>query len=591
MAVFSPDSRSQEAALTGFSLQLQIHCPGCLTVLALNALAERYFCPDCGREIRITPVEWGQILHDPLLHLYYLSGKGPLEGDCKVREVEVHYLLARATPVFPGSGRTVPCSPDDPQSDRITDPETGASVLVRRLPAAVVPFLPLLVALSGEAESQLPLSGEEGAYSGIPGSGSPHTFLCSRCGAALPIEAGGRVVHCASCGNEVPVPDPLWQQLHPQREAVAWYGWLDPGRETWSSFGWSYIHYALGDPEGNIYATGRCRALPEQGIFAAFTPERKLDWISRDACLKRYLWGYSHSPVTVSAGDNLLYWTEVNHAEKKRAFQYYAKQDGTKRRSPSSHNLFGNAAPGGMQTVDWVILDLDGSVLLNRYRYPYWYWELVRFSETGEQLPVWSGKPRRRWFGGNKPVYFPQLKDRRLFCQLSIDLGWQGLDGSYYLADILDDTYTDLARFTRDGKRQYFLHRAGCLRGLCGNAAGEAFALFEEWVGEAQLYGESGRLLEVRRNSLYRIGPAGEMVKIAPSVLDSGVITRERFPLLMPGEEILLLGDGGQSLRFTPEGVLLDASPQSAALAAEWRQALEDAGSASVHPEGEGVDE
>lgn len=574
--------------MIALGLEVRVVCPVCRDMIPVNALAETFVCPACGARAGLAAQEWARLLRGPLLRLLFVppyreeqvknrQEKGKQEkakkGKRKAKETKepaVLFTLLREVPRFPGSGNPVPAPVGD--AETISDPATGAEFSCRPVPAPFHELLPEVVCLGGERP-------------GSPADGPPPaavgevTLPCSQCGADLRADGRSRLLSCPFCSAETFLPDGTWRKLHPVTPAIRWYAWLDPTRLRYEHLPWKSVEFALGDAPGNAYIRGEVQALGN--VFASFAADGSLRWISRDPRLIKTEYGHGGSCCSPGRGDRLLYWSE-----DLDEIAFYSVEDGTVLRNPPGVTPFGNGGPGGMQDTDWVLYDLSGSALIYRGRRSFNPGrELLRLKEDGERLSVWEKDgetaPPGLWkrltrsalHAGSPPLFW-DLRHRWEFCYDQINLVWQGLDGSYYFSYDWQEGAAWLARYTRDGRQQYMLQFAdGELLGLCGDAAGNAYAVLNSWHEFPQYKGRWSSVGElIQYHVMLRIGPGGEQSVFAESVLKGGFLTLESWPVLSPQGELAVYGDEGLLVRFGPAGEPLFASPLSAKLAEKWRR-------------------
>jgi len=213
-------------ALISVGLTFTSECPHCRNPLPVNQASEVTLCSKCWQGAP-TPVKlweflvakrlveasamepetdsWATIMHASLGNIRLTFGNlAPRCGGCEAfLSLESIFTLAK-------EGDT-----------KFSCSACGAIASVRVPPPwfeSVAPFAFLLV---GETA---PEGG--GALTGIPEGIS---MRCYHCGGPLPLDGSSRTVKCRHCGQDLLVPDDIWQRLHPTVSAHPWYVLLNTG--------------------------------------------------------------------------------------------------------------------------------------------------------------------------------------------------------------------------------------------------------------------------------------------------------------------------------------------------------------------------
>jgi DNA-directed RNA polymerase subunit M/transcription elongation factor TFIIS len=195
-----------------FTFTLQLDCPHCGNMIAVNAPVRARVCNSCQKEVTLSPKVWG----------------GQLNAATRGSFIVGNPYKCNATG---GSGRTPSCPEcgklfsHDPSwighNLQFQCPNCGLGMNTYPSPDWLKTTLPdLLQIISGDPPSEdgraQPLQHNESAS-------KPVMLSCPNCKASLKVTAASeRTVPCEHCGVEVYLPDGLWMRLHPVQTVRPW---------------------------------------------------------------------------------------------------------------------------------------------------------------------------------------------------------------------------------------------------------------------------------------------------------------------------------------------------------------------------------
>ncbi len=379
-------------ALISVGLTFTSECSNCKNPLPVNQAAELTFCSRCSESIP-TDVEvwnfliskriieasgmkpetdtWATIMHASLGNIRLTFGNlTPRCGGCGAF-LSLESLFALAT-----EGNT-----------KFSCSACGVISSVRVPPAWFNQVAPFGVLLVGESA---PDAGAD--LTGIPEGIS---MRCYHCGGPLPLDGSSRTVKCAHCGQDLLVPDDIWQRLHPPVAAHPWYILLDTGETA------AFLPDDIDDFCDLAALPGGDTALlweeDSEGRIGRADRNGTLRWIKKKIVLSDYarlLYAPEQDQLWVLDG-------KVDIAQAFRADN--GDQAAAIRKKKNNPDFITAIDHEGIAAVT------DGTLLVYRC------WEddnyaLRRFDPAGKRIPLWPGSNDDDL--SKKRVEWDELKDR-----------------------------------------------------------------------------------------------------------------------------------------------------------------------------------
>ncbi len=283
------------------------------------------------------------------------------------------------------------------------------------------------------APSAFLLVGETAPDGGVALKGIPEgiSIHCYHCGGPLPIDGSSRTVKCDHCGQDLLVPDDIWQRLHPPIVTRTWYILLNTGDAA----------ALLPDEIDNFFDLA---ALPggdtaliweedSKGCIGRADRSGGFLWIKRDAAISDYT-------RLLYAPEQDLLWVLDREEDITRAYQAETGDKGAvikkKKNNPDSISLVDH---------EGIAAASDGTILVHRC------WEddnyaLRRFDSSGKRVQLWPGSDDEEL--SKKRVEWEDLKDQPA---RPPDGAWieGGPDGSLYFINRESGRFVS---FERDGR-------------------------------------------------------------------------------------------------------------------------------------------
>lgn len=198
--------------MKSFTFTLQIDCPYCGHMIALNGPATATTCNTCQKEVKLTPSSWSEqvryasegsrVFNNPYTCAPAgSSGKWPACPECEeIFSYDQSWLDHDFSFDCPQCGHEMHTYP---APDWLRAELTG----VRQIIGGERP--------ASDGRTQ-PISPDEG-------STKPVMLSCPNCNAALKVTgASERTVSCDHCSVDVYLPDGLWLKLHPVQTVRPW---------------------------------------------------------------------------------------------------------------------------------------------------------------------------------------------------------------------------------------------------------------------------------------------------------------------------------------------------------------------------------
>jgi hypothetical protein len=213
-------------SLTSVGLTFTSECPFCRNPLPVNQASELTLCAKCWNQVP-TPLNLWQFLISKRLN--EASVMNP-ETDTWATGIVAglgNYRLTFGN-LAPRCGECEAFLSLESLFERAKDGDTkfscsacGAISSVRVPPDWFLKAAPFAILLAGETA---PDGGE--SFRNIPEGIS---MRCYHCGGPLPLDGSSRTVKCSHCGQDLLVPDDIWQRLRPAVVAHPWYILMNTG--------------------------------------------------------------------------------------------------------------------------------------------------------------------------------------------------------------------------------------------------------------------------------------------------------------------------------------------------------------------------
>ncbi|OHD62882.1 MAG: hypothetical protein A2176_07025 [Spirochaetes bacterium RBG_13_51_14] len=302
----------------------------------------------------------------------------------------------------------------------------GAISGVRKPPDWFNRVIPFAVLLVGETAPNDDGGAFKGGTDGI-------SIWCYHCGGPLPLDGSSRTVKCRHCGQDLLIPDDIWQRLHPVAVAHPWYIILDTGDVT------ALLPEDIDDfidlaalPDGD---TALIWEQDSEGCIGRADRTGGFRWLNRNITCSDY------ARLLYAPGQDLL-WVIDRDEDIVQAFHADTG-------SPAVAIKKKKNKPGFITAIDHegIAINTDGTLLVYRC------WEddnyaLRRFDEKGKRIRLWPDsddaelhKKQTEWETlGNRPSRPPEG-------------AWitGGPDNMLYFIDRVNGCY---ARFDRQGTFQ-----------------------------------------------------------------------------------------------------------------------------------------
>jgi predicted RNA-binding Zn-ribbon protein involved in translation (DUF1610 family) len=536
--------------MIGIMIELKSKCPTCGGTIAVNALVPKAPCAQCGK-IRELDHDWWKTI---LVYVIKEGSKLKPGESAKLGALSGSFDMkfGRFDPVFPGTKKDIDmeAAVAEAADGKFFDPETGKPLSVRPVPDAYLDLLPGVKCLVCEDLDLLPSADGSVQPLKLPRAAGPRPFTCPSCGATLGVDGKERTVRCTFCGADAFLPDDVWLNLHPAKEAGRWYLWHDERNAPyeWEDELWD----AVAGGDGNLYLAlaPRFGSGGEKVILACLDRTFRTKWVRDDIECK------GETKLAIGPDGRILLWSDDRNALTIHSPEDGSQVDklgGTDGRQPPGEKKF------TMKDCRALAADIDGTLLAYRRLGAideHWgYYGPVRHDMNGADLPVWPEPKKAGFFKKMKGLfsntgeipYFSGIGNRFLRVREHDVTMSVGRDGSYFFL-----SHKTLARFDRDGGRIYAVELP-CdytYGRACADEEGRAFV-----IG----YGPGSDV-----HAIHRISPDGKQIDVlVPSVLRGGAFCVETVLARSADGTLFAAGYCGRMRVFSPEGKLVHASARS----------------------------
>lgn len=377
--------------IVSVGLTITLECPRCNRPLPINQAAEETLCPYCAMNVPTLANLWEYLISQRIEESIKMKeekdswAKG-LHGTIGSYRVEYGNLAPRCGACNAAFTLENILGLDVADCSRYACTKCGAITSVRKAPPWFSAVAPQAVLLVGEYAPD--------AVGILSGSAEGAGMRCYYCGGALPLDGLSRTVRCGHCGQDLLVPDDIWQRIHPEIAAHRWYVLLEveeaqPLPIDIDSF--LDIEALSGGDAALLWK--------EETMCCLGRSNRKgnLRWFVRDIQISDY------ARLLYGREQNLL-WILDRDEDIIRAFN--AENGETAVCVEKKKNI-----PDYITAIDHegIAACTDGSLLVYRC------WEddnyaLRRFDSSGKRVPLWPGVededlPKKR-------VHWDELKDK-----------------------------------------------------------------------------------------------------------------------------------------------------------------------------------
>ncbi len=379
-------------ALISVGLTFTSECPHCRNPLPINQASEITLCANCNQNVSTPADLWEYLVAKRINESIAMKP----ETDSWATSINASIGTSRLTfgNLAPRCGECGGFLSLESLFERAKEGDRkfscsgcGAISSVRVPPpwfGAVTPYAVLLV---GEAA---PEGG--GDFTNISEGIS---IRCYHCGGPLPLDGSKRTVKCSHCGQDLIVPDDIWQRLHPVAAARTWYILVNTGQMT------ALLPDDIDDfidltalPGGD---TGLLWEEDSEGRIGRADRSGALRWVNKNIAVSDY------ARLLYAREQNLL-WVLDREEDITQAFNAETGENTVTIREMKND-------PDFISAIDHegIAVVTDGTLLVYRC------WEddnyaMRRFSPTGKRMPLWPGTddgdlPKKR-------VEWEDLKDR-----------------------------------------------------------------------------------------------------------------------------------------------------------------------------------
>lgn len=212
------------------SVKWMLECRSCGAGLPVNRVSEEFLCTECGQINPIPRVIWQKLIVPEVIEAIAMDEESDRSSDgmwAGLGNYSVEY--GRMTPRCE-NGCGVIWNLDElielaeKNTPNITCKNSGKIHSLRTAPSFLKELIPFVKYVIGEESPEADgvyVGGEEGI-----------SIYCYHCGGQLPLDGSSRKVKCRYCGQDLLIPDDIWQRLNPVISAHYWYLLLDTGEHV-----------------------------------------------------------------------------------------------------------------------------------------------------------------------------------------------------------------------------------------------------------------------------------------------------------------------------------------------------------------------